>query len=70
MLYALKAPRGQLVPESVATSRREVVYFQFDFLARQDSNFRTRYWKRLEAGNRAAKRRGWKIVPVALTEVA
>lgn len=70
LVYALQAPSGALVPETVTHDRREAWVNAYDYLCRIDADFGRRYWKKWDASQRAARKRGWRVVRAALVAAA
>lgn len=70
LVYALQAPSGALVPETVTHDRRQAWCKAFDFLCSIDPQYAHKYWKRWDASQRAARRRGWRVVRAALVTAA
>lgn len=70
LVYALQAPSGELVPETVTHDKRQAWCKAFDFLCSIDPQYAQKYWKRWEASQRAARRRGWRVVRAALVAAA
>lgn len=64
-LFALRAPTGEIWHWTLAETRRGVWENSFDSFP---ETFRTFYWKRFDASLAAAKRQGYKIVPVMIVE--
>lgn len=70
LVYALQAPSGLLVPETVTHERRQAWVNAYDYLCRIDAEFGRRYWKKWDASQRAARKRGWRVVRAQLVAVA
>lgn len=67
--YCLKGG-GRLWPRTLGDTKQDAWFNSFDFVSGCIGNdFGVKYWKRLRASQEAAKRRGWVIVPVEVTEV-
>lgn len=70
LVYALQAPSGLLVPETVTHDRRDAWVNAYDYLCKIDSDFGDRYWKKWDASQRAARKRGWRVVRAELVPAA
>ena len=67
--YALKSPAGAIYPTTVASNRRNVwAYAGFARVCSERPGFQERYWKRWEPSLRAARRLGYRIVPVEVVD--
>ena len=70
-LYCLRNKRGTLFPDTLAATRGGVWGCGgFDTVASIEGNeWRVEYWKRWEESKASARRLGYRIVEVSLTEV-
>jgi len=67
--YCLKTPHGRIVSCTFGYDKQDCWARAFEFIATvEGAEWRRRYWKRWDASKRAAKKRGWKIVPVEIIE--
>ncbi len=66
LVYVLQAPSGMLVPETATHARREAWVNAYDYLCKIDTAFGRRYWKKWDASQRAARKRGWRVVRAEL----
>ncbi|MCZ2113567.1 MAG: hypothetical protein LC131_07005 [Anaerolineae bacterium] len=68
MLYALKSPDGNLIDQTVAQTSGDAWHLGYSYLFDLDKEFGRRYWHKWNAFKRAARRLGWKVVPVKIVE--
>lgn len=69
MLYAIKEPCGDLLHETMADNKYESWDLCFSYVAAEDKEFQTKYWKRREPARQCLRGRGYKCVPVKLIEL-
>jgi hypothetical protein len=69
-LYCLQAPSGYLVRETVDTTKRDAWWKSFNFLSANYPKVVEGYYKKWDASIRAARRKGWIIVPVELIKAS
>lgn len=71
-LYCLRDFHGTLYPETIATTKTEVWGKDcYSIVAQHEGVMWARkYWKKWDSSIAAAKKLGWTIVPVKLTEVS
>jgi len=70
LVYVLQAPSGLLVPETATHERSNAWVNAYDYLCRIDAEFGRRYWKKWDASQRAARKRGWRVVRAELVAAA
>lgn len=69
-LYCLKSPSGELCHNTIGIGNDFVWSASFDIVSREEGpEWTAKYWKKWGPSLRNAKRRGWKIVPVRVTEI-
>lgn len=68
--YCLESPKGKLVESTFASTREDAWFLSFDYLCGKIPGFETKYWKRKRPSQAAARKLGWKLVPVVITRKA
>lgn len=67
--YALKDKSGAILPGTINSSKHAVwANGGFLIVAMANPGFEEKYWKRWDPSLRAARRLGYQIVPVVVTE--
>lgn len=67
-LYCLKDKEGSLLYWTISTTESNA--FDFDYIAQiEGEDWKTKYWKRINASMRSAFKLGWSIVEVTVKEV-
>lgn len=69
-VFCLKSPQGNLCLDGlVARTRCGAISNNFDLITRFHPGWRSQYWKKPEAFQRAAYKAGWRVVPVRVEEI-
>lgn len=66
MLYCLSNPEGKFVEATIATSRDDCWIKSFESIMAENPEFGSKYWKKWNESQRAAKKLGYNICKVSV----
>jgi hypothetical protein len=66
--YCLKTPEGELLPETLEQSERDVMFNAYGYHANLDPSWGQKFWKKWPQSGTSLRHLGYKAVPVLIVE--